>query len=147
MCRGFKDFGDGAVRDGLAELEGRRVGLYLRRAHSAALVGIEGDIIVFGGYTAFWWIGLEVERTVFNDEILSWYGPAAWDFLEDDTFVLNHCDRGISGPVKCSMARYWGSRGFKLNTQMKRKTASTIANRIFLVARSWELTPVSSSTI
>ena len=55
---GFEDLGHGGVGDGFIEGEGRGVGFYFRGAHAAALVGVEGDVEVFGGEAALGGFGI-----------------------------------------------------------------------------------------
>ena len=49
---GFEDGGDGGVGYGGVEGEGRGVGFHFGGAHAAALVGVEGDVVDFGGEAA-----------------------------------------------------------------------------------------------
>lgn len=90
VCVALHDLEDGAVGDGLAELEGRRVRLGLGSAHATTLVGIEGGVEVLDEKTASGELLVEVDIAGLDGEVLAWLGPALWHLLEDDTLVLNH---------------------------------------------------------
>jgi hypothetical protein len=108
---GLDDLGDGVVGDGLSEFEGGRVGLDVGCPHAAALVGVEGDVVGADCDAALWGALLEVERYVFDGQVLAGYGRALGDLLEDESFILNH-DKGwfsiyICG-VCCCLCEDWG---------------------------------------
>lgn len=87
---GLDDLEDGAVGDGLAELEGRRVGLLRGVAHAATLVGVERRVEVLNDETALGDLLLEIELADLDSEVLPGNRPAYRRLLEDETLVLNH---------------------------------------------------------
>ena len=87
----LNDLEDGAVRNGLAELEGRGVRFLAGVSHAATLVRVERSVEVLDNKTAFGDLLLEVEVACLNCNVLARLGPALRHLLEDDTLILNHC--------------------------------------------------------
>lgn len=86
----LQDLADDTVVDGLVQLERGEVGLDLGIPHTAALVGVQGCIVVLEGDAAGRGSSIDVKTAVLDGEVNAGLGNASGRVLEDEALVLNH---------------------------------------------------------